>query len=244
MYHFFVPIEQITDSMVLITGGDVNHIANVLRMRVGEEIAVLDGVGTEYICRLASFSGDIRADILEKHPVESELPVKITLYQGLPKSDKLEQIIQKSVELGVYEIVPVTTERTIVKLDEKKAGKRTARYQEIALSAAKQSGRGVIPQVSAPITFKQALKEAADKDVVLIPYELAENMEATRTILNGIRPGQSVAVFIGPEGGFAVSEVERAREIGAQAITLGKRILRTETAGPAVLAMLNLVLEP
>ena len=243
MYHFFVPIEQIGERTVCITGSDVKHISDVLRMRQGEEIMVLDGKGTQYHCRLSAFGDTVEAEILDQSPVESELPVRITLFQGFPKQDKLEQIIQKSVELGVYRIVPVMTERTIVKLDAKKAAKRVVRYQEIALSAAKQAGRGIVPEVSDIVTFKQALEEARDLDTILIPYELAENMSATREILGQIKAGSSVGIFIGPEGGFAVSEVERAREAGASPITLGKRILRTETAGPAILAMLNLLLE-
>ena len=143
-----------------------------------------------------------------------ELPSKIYLFQGLPKSDKMELIIQKAVELGVYEIIPMATARAVVKLDQKKAAAKVKRWQAISESAAKQSKRLLIPEVKEPVKFSEALKLASDLDVRLIPYELAEGMDGTRRIIQSVKPGQSVAVFIGPEGGFEEAEVELAKEAG------------------------------
>ena len=181
--------------------------------------------------------------ILEKKKDESELPSKIYLFQGLPKQDKMELIVQKAVELGVYQVIPVATKRAVVKLDAKKAKKKVERWQQIAVSAAKQAGRGIIPAVGEVRTYAQALKYAEELDVVLIPYELAEGMEETKQIIAEIRPGQSVGIFIGPEGGFEKEEVEQAVKAGAEPLTLGKRILRTETAGLTMLSVLMFHLE-
>ncbi len=247
MYQFFVEPYQINenDKRVIITGADVNHIKNVLRMKVGEELAVSNGQdGREYRCGILSLEEDaVECELRFIKEDAVELPVKVTLFQGLPKADKMELIIQKAVELGVTEIVPVATKRCVVKLDEKKASSKVARWQSIAEAAAKQSKRGIIPQVLSVRSFKEALTQASEMDARLIPYELANGMEHTREILRGICPGQSVAVFIGPEGGFEESEIALAEEKGVEAITLGKRILRTETAGMTVLAWLGYLLE-
>ena len=172
-----------------------------------------------------------------------ELPAKIYLFQGLPKADKLELIIQKAVELGVYQVIPVETKRSIVKLDDKKAKTKTARWQQISEAAAKQSKRGIIPEVKEPVPFAKALQMAETMDVKLIPYELAEGMEKTRTLIESVKPGQSIAIFIGPEGGFDESEIAAAMEKGIEPITLGRRILRTETAPLAILSWLGYFLE-
>lgn len=247
MYQFFVEPEQINenDKSVIITGGDVNHIKNVLRMRVGEELSVSNGQdGKEYRCAIAAFLEDsIRCELRFVKEDGVELPVRVVLFQGLPKGDKMELIIQKAVELGVYEIVPVTTKRCVVKLDAKKAAAKVARWQSIAEAAAKQSKRGIIPRVSPVTAFDRAAERAAGMDVRLIPYELAEGMERTREFLSNVRPGQQVAVFIGPEGGFEESEIAKAAEKGVEPVTLGRRILRTETAGMTVLAWLGYLLE-
>ena len=200
--------------------------------------------GAEYRCKLTELSeNEVRAQILWKLDGNAELASAITLFQGLPKSDKMDFIVQKCVELGVSRIVPVSTKRAVVKLDAKKEQTRLKRWNTISESAAKQSGRGVIPEVSGVMSFGKALEEAKKLDVLLIPYERAEHMAETRRVMGEIRPGQSVGIFIGPEGGFEESEVEEAVAAGAKAITLGKRILRTETAGLAVLAMLGYLLE-
>ena len=244
MHRFFAEPGQIGEKEIVITGADVNHIRNVLRMRADEEVLIADGQGAEYRCKLIELNeNEVRAQILWKLDDNAELASAITLFQGLPKSDKMDLIVQKCVELGVARIVPVSTKRAVVKLDAKKEQTRLKRWNTISESAAKQSGRGVIPEVSGVMTFGKALEEAKKLDVLLIPYERAENMAETRRVMGSIQPGQSVGIFIGPEGGFEESEVEEAVAAGAQAITLGKRILRTETAGLAVMAMLGYLLE-
>lgn len=244
MYRFFVAPEQIGDVSISITGKDVNHIKNVLRMKVGETVLISDGSDREYICAIRQLKDDeVIADIEDINGRSRELPIKVTLFQALPKGDKMETVIQKMIELGAYEIVPMSTKRCVVKLDAKKAANKTKRWNAIAESAAKQSKRGMIPQVSEPVTYKQALDMAKDMDMFLIPYEEAENMEHTRQVISEIKPGMSVGIFIGSEGGFAREEVEQAKECGAREITLGKRILRTETAGMALMAVLMYLTE-
>lgn len=244
MHRFFAEPGNIGEKEIVITGADVNHIRNVLRMRTDEEVLIADGQGAEYRCKLIELSeNEVRAQILWKLDGNAELASAITLFQGLPKSDKMDLIVQKCVELGVDRIVPVSTKRAVVKLDAKKEQTRLKRWNTISESAAKQSGRGVIPEVSGVMSFGKALEEAKKLDVLLIPYERAENMAETRRVMGSIQPGQSVGIFIGPEGGFEESEVEEAVAAGAKAITLGKRILRTETAGLAVMAMLSYLLE-
>lgn len=245
MHHFFVEPSQIQGNHIFIDGPDVNHIRNVLRMNPGEEVNVTDGTGEKvYRCAIASIGEDkVELNIMWAQEKGMELPSKIYLFQGLPKSDKMEFIIQKAVELGVYEIIPMATARAVVKLDQKKAAAKVKRWQAISESAAKQSKRLLIPEVKEPVKFSEALKLASDLDVRLIPYELAEGMDGTRRIIQSVKPGQSVAVFIGPEGGFEEAEVELAKEAGFQAITLGRRILRTETAGMTVLSILMYQLE-
>ena len=244
MHRFFAEPGQIGEKEIVITGADVNHIRNVLRMRADEEVLIADGQGAEYRCKLTELGeNEVRAQILWKLDGNAELASAITLFQGLPKSDKMDLIVQKCVELGVDRIVPVSTKRAVVKLDAKKEQTRLKRWKTISESAAKQSGRGVIPEVSGVMSFGKALEEAKKLDVLLIPYERAEHMTETRRVMGEIRPGQSVGIFIGPEGGFEESEVEEAVAAGAQAITLGRRILRTETAGLAVMAMLGYLLE-
>lgn len=240
MYQFFVEPSQIQDKKIIITGSDVNHIKNVLRLKTGEEIAVRNGVdGREYRCGIEEFAQDQVICSLRFVKEEGvELPSKVYLFQGLPKADKMELIVQKSVELGVYEVIPLAVKRCVVKLDEKKARAKVNRWQGIAEAAAKQSRRGVIPVVREPMTMKEAAAYARGMDVKLIPYELAEDMAHTKKIIEAICPGESVAVFIGPEGGFEEGEVTEAIAAGIVPITLGKRILRTETAGLAVLAWL------
>ena len=246
MPRFFVEPCQIQEETheIRVTGTDVNHIRNVLRMKQGEELWVSDGAGKEYHCQIAGMDGEeILLHILYAQEPDYELPNQIYLFQELPKADKMELIIQKAVELGVHEIIPVETRRSVVKLDAKKAEKKTARWQQIAESAAKQSRRMYVPRVSSVLSFSEALKKAGELDIKLIPYELAQGMKETRAILGSIRPGQSIGIFIGPEGGFEEQEVQAASEAGASPITLGKRILRTETAGLAVLSVLMFQLE-
>lgn len=247
MYHFFVEPNQIntTDNSVIITGGDVNHIKNVLRMKVGEELAVSNDVdGKEYRCGIVALEEElVRCELRFVKEDGVELPSKVYLFQGLPKADKMELIIQKAVELGVYQVIPVAAKRCVVKLDDKKAKNKIARWQGIAEAAAKQSKRGIIPKVSEVMTFGEAVQFAESMDVKLIPYELAEGMDKTKEIIGALKHGQSIAVFIGPEGGFEEAEVAKALEHGIEPITLGKRILRTETAGFTILSWMMYQLE-
>ena len=247
MFQFFVDKSQIIEetATVTITGPDVNHISHVLRMKTGEQFYVTDGERQgKYLCALKSVSAEqVVCDIVQNITDTTELPCEIVLYQGLPKADKMELIIQKAVELGASRIVPVETKRSVVKLDAKKAQAKISRWQGIAEAAAKQSKRDVIPVIGELTTLKEALKEAADFEVSMMPYENAEGMAFTRKLLEGIQPGQRVAIFVGPEGGFDESEVEAALSMGTKPMTLGRRILRTETAGLAILSMLVYVLE-
>lgn len=246
MQRFFVEPHQIDEEahQIHILGSDVNHISNVLRMKQGEELWISDGGKKEYRCTIEDFSSDeVLLHIIYVQEPDYELPSRIYLFQGLPKADKMELIIQKAVELGAYEVIPVETKRCVVKLDGKKATKKVERWKQIAESAAKQSKRMLIPNVHEVLTFKEALKYAEAMDIRLIPYELAKGMQETKEILADIQPGQSVGIFIGPEGGFEEKEVETAISEGAKPITLGKRILRTETAGLAVLSVLMFQLE-
>ncbi len=245
MHRFYVKPEQITDGTIRITGSDVNHIRNVLRMKLGEELIICNGQGKDCYCIIDRVSDkEIISVIQTIKDTDSELKTRITLFQGLPKSDKMELIIQKAVELGVYEIIPVIMKRVIVKLDDKKKEeKKLERWQAIAEGAAKQSGRGIIPIIKPVQTYAQALSYAKSLDRNLVPYENAKGMQYTRELMNDLRNCNSVGVFIGPEGGFEGSEIDLAEQAGIKPITLGRRILRTETAGLAVLAMMGLVLE-
>ena len=245
MQRFFVEPHQIDGERheIHITGSDVNHIVNVLRMKKGEELWISDKE-KEYHCVIENAGEDeVLLHILYVQEPDYELKNRIYLFQGLPKADKMELIIQKAVELGAYEVIPVETRRCVVKLDGKKAAKKVDRWQQIAESAAKQSKRMLIPHVHEVITFKEALKYAESMDIRLIPYELAKGMPETKEILAAIEPGQSIGIFIGPEGGFEEKEVKAAIEGGAKPITLGRRILRTETAGLAILSVLMFQLE-
>ncbi len=236
MPKFFIAPQDVTNGRVRLTGENEKHIKTVLRAKCGEEITLCDGMGMDYFCKISSLDDGVWLDVCQSAPSESEPVTQITLYQGLPKSDKMEWIIQKCVELGVVRIVPVATERAIVKLD-KKEGRKLERWQKIAEAAAKQSGRGIIPQMGESVlTFGQALAEATALDGAIIPYE-KETENDLRSFVQGFC-GKSVGVFIGPEGGFSETEIQQAMAAGIQPVTLGKRILRTETAGMVSIALL------
>ena len=245
MYRFFVEPSQIQDKKIIITGSDVNHIRNVLRMKIGEEITISNGVDNrEYRCGIEEYTDHEVVCTLRFIKEDGvELSAKIYLFQGLPKADKMELVIQKAIELGAYAVIPVAAKRCVVKLDEKKAEAKVNRWQGIAEAAAKQSKRGVIPTVHNVMSMREAIEYARDMDIKLIPYELAEDMQRTKTAIEAVKAGESVAVFIGPEGGFEESEVQAALKAGIEPITLGKRILRTETAGLTVLSWLMYQLE-
>lgn len=243
MYNFFVNASARTDDTFHIIGKDHNHICNVLRMQVGDTFLVsCDAVS--YLCTLSFIDKEeVIAKIVEVDYRNTELSVKFYLFQGLPKADKLELIIQKTVELGAAGIIPVEMNRSIVKLDDKKKKQRRERWQSIAESAAKQSKRNVIPEVFDVITYKQAMQKAAEMDLFLVPYENERGMAETREALERIKPGMSVGILIGPEGGFDHKEIELAREAGAMVVSLGNRILRAETAAITAIAMGMLYVE-
>lgn len=243
MYQFFVEEQQVSQTKIFITGSDHNHIQNVLRMKPGEQIRVSTTGGKSFFCHIASLDREqVVAEIDGEDREGTELPNGIILFQGLPKGDKMELIIQKSTELGVKEIVPVAMKNCVVKLDAKKADNKQRRWQLIAESAAKQSKRTLIPKIHKPVSWKESLALAARCDVWLVPYENQRGMEATREALRCISPGDQIAMMIGPEGGFAEEEIGSLPE-KARRISLGRRILRTETAGMAAMAMLVYELE-
>ena len=241
MLHIFVDPAQMKGDLLYVTGKDVNHIKNVMRLKQGDEISVRTGQDDrEYRYGIEEFTdSEVVCRLRFVKEADVELPVKVYIFQGLPKADKMELIIQKAVELGAAEIIPVQMRRCVVKLDGAKKGKKTQRWQAIAESAAKQSRRAVVPLVREPMTMEEAVRFAEQNtDVRLLPYELQEADGSTREVMDKIRAGSAVSIFIGPEGGFDPAEVELAREAGVVPISLGKRILRTETAALVALSFL------
>jgi len=238
MSRFFVDKNSIIGDTINITGDDVYHIKRVLRLKPGDIITVNDCCGTDYQVRIERVGEDcIITGIVDSCPNNTESNLDITLYQGLPKSDKMDFIVQKSVELGVKRIVPVITERTIVRISSSRdVQNKLTRWQRVSLEAAKQCNRGTIPQVDAPVDFDKALKMAEDAELGLIPYEGESRARLGEQLKRGIC---SVAVMIGPEGGFSEKEVHKATEAGIRPVTLGPRILRTETAGIVVLSIIG-----
>ncbi|SDZ78242.1 16S rRNA (uracil1498-N3)-methyltransferase [Pseudobutyrivibrio sp. ACV-2] len=230
------------NSQFHITGQDAHHLSKVVRLKVGEKIRVSVSDGTNYICEVSDFQDkDLIASVVEQVP-STELPNKIYLFQAIPKGDRMETIIEKCVELGAFEIIPVEMKNCIVKLDEKKKKSKVERYQAIAKSAAEQSKRSIIPQIHSVMTFKEAFEYAKSLDVLLLPYESKNGMQDTFDALAGLKSGQSIGVFIGPEGGFAPSEIEMTENV-MKFISLGHRILRTDTAAICSLSMLMLKCE-
>ncbi len=246
MYRFFVNKNQILQSPVVIEGEDYKHMHSVLRLKKGEEVLLCAEDEKEYLCRIESYNEEYQQVFLQIVDVfgnNRELPSKLVLFQGLPKGDKMELIIQKAVELGVSEIVPVAMKRCVVKLDEKKAVKKIERYNNIALSAAKQSKRGKIPEVTAVMSFHEACEYCKSLKTVLIPYELANGMKQSKQHIKDAVKSSSVGIFIGPEGGFEPEEIEELKKMDGQILSLGHRILRTETAGMVVLSLLMFEME-
>ncbi len=249
MYRFFTDQSNIDmqEGKIRIVGDDVNHIRNVLRMKKGEHILLATGLEedpVEYLCEIEEIMAqEILARILDMSKSARELPSQLYLFQAIPKGDRFETVIEKSVELGIHEIIPVISARTIVRLDEKRAQKKTERWNAMALSAAKQSKRTYIPKVRTPLSWKQALDMASGLDRILVPYENAEGIAHTRRVIERLEPGMSAGIFIGPEGGFEEREIEELKALEAEIITLGHRILRSDTAGIAILSMLMLRLE-
>ncbi len=241
MYNFFA--ENREGERFEIRGADFNHIKNVLRMKEGDTFLV-SAEGESHLCKLSEICDDcLFAEIIEENYRETELPIKIHLFQGLPKGDKLELIIQKCTELGVFEIIPTEMNRCVVKLDDKKKKSKVERWQAIAESAAKQSKRNIIPAVCDVCSFKEALFKAKKLDMLLVPYENKDGMKGTKEALSQIKSGMSIGILIGPEGGFEEMEIEAATERGGIPISLGKRILRTETAAVTASSMCMLYAE-
>ena len=243
MFNFFAEENSRHGENYIISGSDYNHIKNVLRMNIGEKILVSEN-GKSSLCEITSFDGEsATVSIVEKDYQDTSLPIKIYLFQGLPKSDKMELIIQKAVELGADGIIPVEMNRCVVKLDDKKKKSKTSRWQAIAESAAKQSKRTIIPEVFDVLTYKQAIEKAKELEMFIVPYENKDGMKATKDALLQMKAGSTIGIFIGPEGGFEENEIELATNAGGKTVSLGKRILRTETAAIASITMCMLYAE-
>lgn len=242
MPRFFIDESNINtndgETIITLYGDDAHHISRSLRMAAGEKIEACDKCGTVYLCVLEGFfEKEVTCRVIESAPAKSEPSVKITLYQALPKGDKMETIIQKSVECGVYEIVPFRSEHCIVKLDFKDGEKKKERWQKISESAAKQSGRGIIPEVLAPLDFKPAIERANKSELVLFCNE-HERERSLKKVLQGTN-AKSISVIIGAEGGFSPKEADYIEKGGATSISLGKRILRCETAPTFILSAIS-----
>lgn len=243
MFNFFVKENMREGDCYLITGNDYNHIKNVLRMNIGDKFLVSDN-GQSHLCEIENILNDtVIAKIISENYNDTSLGINIFLFQGLPKADKMELIIQKCVELGVTGIIPVEMENCVVKLEEKKKASKVARWQAISESAAKQSKRNIIPKIYDVLSYKNALEMAKDLDLLIVPYENERGMAATKETLQKLKKGMNVGIIIGAEGGFSQKEITNAKEIGADIISLGKRILRTETAAITAVAMCMLYCE-
>lgn len=231
MPKFFTDRNNISDNELKIVGEDVSHIKNVLRMKIGNVINVCDGSGTDYTAEIISLNHEeVAAKIIDIKKCDAEPDVSVTLFQALPKQGKMEQIIQKCIELGIKEIVPVYTSRCVVKPTNKQA-----RWQKVAEAAAKQCGRGIIPKVTETVDFNRAIEMVSSFRKKIMLYECEEKVNLHGMLKDKI---DNIAILVGPEGGFDVSEVEKAQNSGVTTVTLGKRILRTETAAAAVLPII------
>lgn len=240
MNRFFVTSDQIAGDILTVTGPDAHHIVHVLRLKKGDDFEAADETGLVHTCRIEREETDeITARVLFSEPGQSELPNRIVLFMGLPRFEKMELIIQKAVELGVASVVPVVTARTVVRFDDKKAAAKRARWQTIAEAAAKQSKRTVVPDVLPVMSFEEAVRYATGTlDKVFIPYEKAKDSGLSRERISLVKKGESLGIFIGPEGGFEEEEAAYARTNGAEFLTLGPRVLRCETAAIATLSIL------
>lgn len=235
--------ETPVDNKFIITGEDMHHLVRVVRLKRGEVIRVsVSSTGDNYLCSVSDITDkELTVDVNEQVP-STELPNRIYLFQAIPKGDRMETIIEKCVELGVYEIIPVQMKNCIVKLDDKKKKSKLSRYNTVAATAAKQSKRSIIPEVHDFMTFKEAYNYALDLDVLLLPFESKNGMKDTFDVLNSLEKGQSIGIFIGPEGGFDSSEIDLVQDT-CKLISLGKRILRTDTAAICTLSMLMIKCE-
>ena len=248
MPRFFIRAEQIitkddNSKLVCVKGDDAHHISHSLRMTVGEEITVCDMQKNVYVCKISGFSdGEVQAEVVNEGKSDTEPERYVRLYQAIPKSDKLETIIQKSIECGASEIIPFSTERCIAKIEGKDIQKKAERHNKIAESAAKQCGRGIIPVVKEAMKFRQAVDDAKKSDLVILCYE-GDGTCSLKEILRENKSAKSISLIIGAEGGFSLSEVEYIRNTGAEIAGLGKRILRCETAPTFALACISYELE-
>ncbi len=244
MPRFFVCKEQISGGIVTLTGEDAHHLSRSLRMAAGERITVCDMQKNEYVCELTEFLPDcVRAKVLSVEKSDTEPPYYAQVFQALPKGDKLDAVIQKAVECGASEITTFESERCITRMKDQAEEKKLERRRKIALEAAKQCGRGIVPTVHPTLRFREAIQRAAEADIALFCYEgdgtqpLPQVLQACRReIASGSVP--TVSIVIGSEGGFSLSEVEWAVARGMKPVGLGKRILRTETAATFVLSCL------
>lgn len=243
MFNFFVNESQKQGNTFVITESDYNHIKNVLRMKKGDNLVVSYN-GKSDLCEIKSFKEQsVIVKIIEENFKNTELKTNIFLFQGLPKSDKMEFIIQKAVELGVDGVIPVEMKRSVVKLDDKKKNAKQTRWQTIAESAAKQSKRNIIPTVFDVLNFEEALEKANELDLFIVPYENENGMVETKKVLDELSSVSSVGILIGPEGGFDEKEIQLAKEYGGRIVSLGNRILRTETAAITAVSMCMLNIE-
>ncbi len=242
MQKFFVREEQIKDNKIEIIGTDVNHIVNVLRMRKEDKVQINNlSTSENYIAEIIEYSNErILCKIIEKIASKSETSIDIELYQGLPKADKMELIIQKTTEIGVKKIIPVSMERCIVKLDEKDSIKKVERWQKISEVAAKQSKRDIIPKIENPLKIADLYNKIQEYDLFIVCYE-EENTKTLKEVLRNNKGVKKIGILIGPEGGIDITEIQKLKENGATIVTLGNRILRTETA-PIVIAS-NIIYE-
>ncbi|WP_017414426.1 16S rRNA (uracil(1498)-N(3))-methyltransferase [Clostridium tunisiense] len=239
MHKFFILKENIHGDNCIIEGEDVKHIYKVLRLESGDKININDGEGTEYLGEVQDVNKkEVKVKLLEKVELNNESNLKVHLYQGMPKSAKMDLIVQKCTELGISKITPIITERVVVK-SELSEFKKVDRWNRIALEACKQSKRSLIPIINTPIEFEELLQDLKEYDLIIVPYENAQG-QGIRYVVNEVRNKEikDVAIIIGPEGGFEESEIQSFKDLGAYIVTLGPRILRTETAGFTALSLL------
>ena len=237
---FYVKNNQVNDETISILGDDVKHIRNVLRHKIGDELEVCDESEVRYLTKIKDFQeSEILLDILEQTEKNTELPVRIDLYQGLPKSDKMDLIVQKTTELGISSVIPVITDRVIVKLEKGNENKKIERWNKIAIEAAKQSGRQRVPVVENVVNLEKIVENLSKYDIVIVPFECEKDSTLKNILKNVKNKIENIAVVIGPEGGFSEKDIETLEKVSNVAkVSLGKRILRTETAGLATIAML------
>ena len=244
MPKFFTSAKNIKDDILIIESEDAKHIKKVLRLNENDIITVCDGQGTDYSAKITQInSNEVVCSILESKKCDTEPEIEVTLYQGLPKASKMDYIIQKTTELGISRIVPVSLSRCVVKIENDSAEKKKIeRWRKIAYEAAKQSGRGIVPQIDEIMTIDEVIADLKQCDMAFVPYE-CEQQTRLKTVIESKKDIKNVGFVIGPEGGFDITETEKLKAAGVQTVTLGKRILRTETAGEAVLAMVMYALD-